>query len=122
MKLIDADKLLEWLKDKEQYYGTPGVADKMYCEGREDAYRYTMHAIHAGTFDPTPVQPDTLSKLYKCPNCERVNIAEAWNYATAAKYGAMEITRIDEIGCMDASFVCPSCETEEDYGRLEVIK
>lgn len=120
MKLIDEDKLQDWIDRTEfAFYGRYGETG----DGVVKALGMLKERLDAGYFDPTPpVQPDTLSKLYKCPNCERVNIAEAWNYATAAKYGATEITRIDETGCMDASYVCPSCGTEEDYGRLEVIK
>lgn len=107
-KMIDADKLLEWLKSMR---GTGYWTDVIFDE--------VVKEVEAGTFDLTPpVQPDT---LYKCPHCGGKDAANAWNVATAANYGALEITRIDEPGCVEASFTCPSCGSEEDYGLLEVI-
>jgi predicted RNA-binding Zn-ribbon protein involved in translation (DUF1610 family) len=120
-KLIDADKLLEWIEG-----AIKEMPQNMQSDENKAKYR-TLKLIrnltNAGTFDPTPpVQPDTFLTLYKCPQCEDMNVANAWNMATAANYGAQEITRIDEPGCVEASFTCPSCGSEEDYGLLEVIK
>lgn len=57
MKLIDADKLLKWLNEKDkEWYGRYGE----YGDGHVKAFATVEDAIKSGTFDPTlPVQPDT---------------------------------------------------------------
>lgn len=117
-KLIDADKLMEWLENSSE--GDGFWAGSM--EQANSSFDALADAIDAGTFDPTPpVQPDTHGTTYKCPHCREAHEANAWNVATAATFGAQEITRIDEPDCVGSTFTCPSCGSEEDYGCLEVI-
>lgn len=51
MKLIDADKLLEWLDKQTENAFNQDI-------NAQDAYMITKWAAEEGKFDPTPVQPD----------------------------------------------------------------
>jgi hypothetical protein len=58
MKLIDADKMLEWLDKQIENAFNQDI-------NAQDAYMITKWAAEEGKFDPTPVQPDTDAKEYE---------------------------------------------------------
>ncbi|MEK3838664.1 hypothetical protein [Paenibacillus sp. FSL R7-0128] len=58
MKLIDADKLLEWLNAEYKKLKTNPYDD--YSSGKRDMLDIVEQRVEDGTFSPTPpVQPDT---------------------------------------------------------------
>jgi hypothetical protein len=55
MKLIDADKVLEWCKKRFEME----MPDARYSDGRRTILELMVGEIQLGNFDPTPpVQPD----------------------------------------------------------------
>lgn len=62
MKLIDADKLLEWLNAEYKKLKTNPYDD--YSNGKRDMLDIVEQRVEDSTFDPTPpVQPDTAEEI-----------------------------------------------------------
>jgi hypothetical protein len=59
-KMIDADKLLECLSEELTYFEG---RTSQYRLGRRETYEWVIARINSGTFDPTPVQPDTGTEI-----------------------------------------------------------
>lgn len=61
-RLIDADKLLEWLKirEEEAYCNAAKTFSPSLFKGKAEAFKDVLDYVNSGWFDPTPpVQPDT---------------------------------------------------------------
>lgn len=66
-RLIDADKLLEWLstREGEAYVNAAKSYSPSFFKGKAEAFKDVLDYVNAGHFDPTPpVQPDTGYKIF----------------------------------------------------------
>ncbi|MNM07334.1 hypothetical protein D3C81_173760 [compost metagenome] len=68
-KLIDAEIFLEWLEKSE-------AADKFWTTTVEPVIKFDLitDAINAGTFDPTPVQPDIEIDPHNLPESTTIKL------------------------------------------------
>jgi len=116
-RLIDADKLLEWLEKSEE-------ADKFWTTTVPPLEKFDLieDAINEGKFDPDPAPVPTIKpgdKVRRCYHCNETSSDRDWDLATEKKCG-YPITRINEAPGEGAFFICPKCGKKSDYELLEV--